>query len=147
MPQVCKRRPLVIRKNNFVLTKRDDGSQDSGSGAPPGSATNALSKVRIHHPQQSTANKFNMTLHSNNSGNRALNNTQKIGRPGAGLNSNESIGSEVSLSQTRQKLGQTLAAVNASIKKEQLKRVSEPLNLPGGGSIESQPLRSTFHTG
>ena len=44
--------------------------------------------------------KLNTTLHSNNSGNRALNNTQKIGLAGQthGVNSNESIGSDVSLS-------------------------------------------------
>jgi hypothetical protein len=49
-----------------------------------------------------------MTVNSNNSGNRALNNTQKIGRAGAaaqGVNSNESLGSEASLSQTRLQLG------------------------------------------
>ena len=53
---------------------------------------------------QPNSNKLNMTLHSNTSGNRALNNTQKIGRAGQGghgLNSNDSMGSDASLSQTR----------------------------------------------
>ena len=60
-----------------------------------------------------------MTVVSNTSGNRALNNTQKIGMPGHhGINSNYDS-SDASLSQTRNQLGKTLAAVNASIKKAQ----------------------------
>ena len=60
-------------------------------------------------------------MNSNKSGNRALNNTQKIGKRGAGeglgVASNES-GSDASLSQPRgvQGLGQTLAKINASIR-------------------------------
>ena len=122
-----KRRPLVIRKNNFVLTKQNDStSLESGSNAP-GSTTNAHSVTRVQmNPlsvgASSDLHKLNLTLHSNTSGNRALNNTQKIGLAGQGntnhgINSNESLGSEVSLSQTRNQLSKTLAAVNASIKK------------------------------
>lgn len=127
---VSKRRPLVIRKNNFVLTKRDESSADSNprenSGAAPGSTSNAsaISRVLINplgQGQQAQKNNLNMTLHSNNSGNRALNNTQKIGRTGQGhgINSNDSLGSEASLSQNRNHLGKSIAAVNASIKKAQ----------------------------
>ena len=112
MPQLGKRRPLVIRKNNFVLTK--GGESSNGSGDRGDSGHNAVPNINVATgiqrvlvqplgaPQiQPNSNKLNMTLHSNNSGNRALNNTQKIGRTGQGghgLNSNESMGSDASLS-------------------------------------------------
>ena len=92
------------------------------AGAGPPEATPGIARVLVQSlppgsaaPQ--AANKLNTTLHSNNSGNRALNNTQKIGRAGHGhgVASNETLGSDASLSQTRQ-LGQTLAAINQSIK-------------------------------
>jgi len=98
VPSVAnKRRPLVIRKNNFVLTKQGAGANDSASGSldsgnihnvhgnnqtavAPGSTTNASSTVQriLINPLSSGAagkQKLNVTLHSNNSGNRALNNT------------------------------------------------------------------------
>lgn len=126
MPTVAnKRRPLVIRKNNFVLTKQNDSSSFDSNSNAPGSTTNANSMTRVQMNPLSTGSqpsgnsKLNVTLHSNNSGNRALNNTQKIGLPGHGLNSNDSLGSEASLSQTRINLGKSLAAVNASFSKAQ----------------------------
>ena len=132
MPSLGKRRPLVIRKNNFVLTKGGESSNGSGDRGEPGAqgsssmnaAATGIQRVLIQPlgaaQIQPNTNKLNMTLHSNNSGNRALNNTQKIGRAGQGghgLNSTDSMGSEASLSQTRNQLSKTLAAVNASIKK------------------------------
>lgn len=115
----------MIRKNNFVLTKGGESSNDSKeagangviSVAPIGSTVNASGITRIVIQPlggEGTASglkagsvnksKLNQTLHSNGSGNRALNNTQKIGRAGQGgkgVKSNESLNSDVSLSQTR----------------------------------------------
>ena len=123
---VAQRRPLVIRKNNFVLTKGGESSNDSNlrdhvgvasnaassavatGGAAPPETTPGIARVLVQSlPSDSAApqaaKKLNTTLHSNNSGNRALNNTQKIGRAGHGhgVASNETLGSDASLSQTR----------------------------------------------
>lgn len=121
VPSVAnKRRPLVIRKNNFVLTKQNDSSSFDSNSNAPGSATNANSMTRVQtNPltvvnQQS--NKLNLTHSSNHSGHRALNNTQKIGLPGHGINSNDSLGSDASLSQPRAQQG---VSVNTSILKAQ----------------------------
>jgi len=85
-----------------VLTKQGTNTNDSGgsldsgnihnvhgnnqTAVAPGSTTNASSHVQriLVNPLNSGAGKqkLNVTLHSNNSGNRALNNTQKIGRAG-----------------------------------------------------------------
>lgn len=110
MPSLGKRRPLVIRKNNFVLTKCGESSNGSGDRGEAGSSSinatqSGIQRVLIQPlgavTIQPNTNRLNMTLHSNNSGNRALNNTQKIGKAGQGghgMNSNESMGSDASIS-------------------------------------------------
>ena len=97
-----KRRPLVIRKNNFVLTKGGGDSTDSKEASAAatgihmgsiGTTMNASGITRVviqplpgvggsGNQVGSNKSKLNQTLHSNGSGNRALNNTQKIGRAG-----------------------------------------------------------------
>ena len=89
-----KRRPLVIRKNNFVLTKQNESTSVDSSGHAPNSNSNVpghtITRVHVTPLVKATTTaaaagvtaaasnntkKLSMTLHSNTSGNRALNNT------------------------------------------------------------------------
>lgn len=134
----------MIRKNNFVLTKGGESSVES-SHSPAANTVNShgpQTRVQIPSMGNQASNviaqkaKLNLTMHSNTSGNRALNNTQKILRTAAhaGAASNGSLASDNSLSQTRQNivgpsLGSSLVKVSASGVAKQTANTNSDTNL------------------